>query len=490
MESKIIRTELMPGTALCGGKYVIEKKIGAGGFGITYIAKHSILEKRYAIKEFFLSGYNVRNSENNHVSLQGIEENAFDKFRLSFINEARVLGSLNNDAIVKVIDIFNENGTSYMVMPFVTGFTLQKMVEKDGPMEYEMAVNYVVRICGALSYIHSKNILHRDVTPDNIIVTPEQKTVLIDFGSARRFINDKTQRHTTILKQGYAPLEQYSVVSKKGAYTDLYSLGGVFYYILTGVCPMDATERITKKMKEPRELNSKIPEQINAVIMKAMEMDSANRYQSASDFENDILSGNFPIKQKINKDTNIGVKTKKNGNILKYITLAIVIFIVLMAVLTHRNAIRVVGNEEQIQNIESLEKPVLPFDSLITENIDSVMQKLDKTSYKDPVALYELARLALMEKNNDTTERFWVEVLIAQGDVSKYIIDKNNNGEIYDYSPLCFAFVCAARAYSYIDSVEYTSQIKEELSDSLTYMLGMLTQLGVENKFIFNTKDE
>ena len=288
--AEVIQSELSSGTMLSGGKYVIEKKIGAGGFGITYLARHTILDRKYAIKEFFMSGYNVRNNATNHVSLQGLEVKDFDRVRQTFINEARTLAHLNNEAIVKVIDIFDENGTSYMVMPFVEGATLKSMVDKDGSMEYEMAVNYMVQICEALTYIHSKDILHRDVTPDNVIVTPEQKIVLIDFGSARKFIDNKTQRQTTIVKPGYAPLEQHSARSRKGAFTDIYSVGAVFYYLLTSERPMDATERVLEKMKEPIELNPNIPPQINAIIMKAMEMDGEMRYQSAKELIDDIFS--------------------------------------------------------------------------------------------------------------------------------------------------------------------------------------------------------
>lgn len=288
--AEVIQSELSSGTTLCGGKYVIEAKIGSGGFGITYLARHTVLDRKYAIKEFFMNGYNVRNNTTNHVSLQGIDFKDYDRIKQTFINEAHTLAHLANDAIVKVIDIFDENGTSYMVMPFVEGTTLKRMVEKDGPMEYEMAVNYMVQICEALTYIHSKDILHRDVTPDNVIVTPEQKIVLIDFGSARKFIDNKTQRQTTIVKPGYAPLEQHSARSRKGAFTDIYSVGAVFYYLLTGERPMDATERVLEKMKEPIELNPNIPSQINSIIMKAMEMDGEMRYQSAKELIDDIFS--------------------------------------------------------------------------------------------------------------------------------------------------------------------------------------------------------
>lgn len=312
--AEVIQSELSSGTMLSGGKYVIEKKIGAGGFGITYLARHTILDRKYAIKEFFMSGYNVRNNATNHVSLQGLEVKDFDRVRQTFINEARTLAHLNNEAIVKVIDIFDENGTSYMVMPFVEGTTLKSMVEKDGPMEYEMAVNYMVQICEALTYIHSKDILHRDVTPDNVIVTPEQKIVLIDFGSARKFIDNKTQRQTTIVKPGYAPLEQHSARSRKGAFTDIYSVGAVFYYLLTGEHPMDATERVLEKMKEPIELNPNIPPQINAIIMKAMEMDGEMRYQSAKELIDDIFSDE-PVSAE--KSTEGIIEKKENGNQLE-----------------------------------------------------------------------------------------------------------------------------------------------------------------------------
>ncbi len=312
--AEVIQSELSSGTMLSGGKYVIEKKIGAGGFGITYLARHTILDRKYAIKEFFMSGYNVRNHATNHVSLQGLEVKDFDRVRQTFINEARTLAHLNNEAIVKVIDIFDENGTSYMVMPFVEGATLKSMVDKDGPMEYEMAVNYMVQICEALTYIHSKDILHRDVTPDNVIVTPEQKIVLIDFGSARKFIDNKTQRQTTIVKPGYAPLEQHSARSRKGAFTDIYSVGAVFYYLLTGERPMDATERVLEKMKEPIELNPNIPPQINAIIMKAMEMDGEMRYQSAKELIDDIFSDEPVSSEKSPEEI---IEKKEKGNQLE-----------------------------------------------------------------------------------------------------------------------------------------------------------------------------
>lgn len=484
--NEIIHTELLAETSLCGGKYIIEKKIGAGGFGITYLARHATLERKYAIKEFFLSGYNVRNNETNRISLQGIEEKDFDKFRQRFIDEARTLATLNNDAVVKVIDIFDENGTSYMVMPFVEGITLQSMVEENGPMEYEMAVNYIVRICDALSYIHSKNILHRDVTPDNIIVTPEQKTVLIDFGSARKFVNNKTQRHTTILKQGYAPLEQYSATSRKGAYTDLYSLGGVFYFILTGVRPLDATERTMEKMKEPIELNPKIPEQINAVIMKAMEMDSSDRYQSAMELEEDILSGNTPKKKEkripsIKKEDGIPIRKesqKKNNSpkILAFALCIIAVGVLFFSLTIDKNSSEDLDYE--IVTEEKIESISIPLDSLIKVERDSLMQRLAMNP-NDPAALYAIAKQALTKKRTEKMNQFWDNILIPEGDVQKYIYGASVSAPRY-------AYVCAARAYNNLEGSDYTIEMQEELKDSLiTYMELLINQEGVNGKKVY-----
>lgn len=481
----IIRTELFAETTLCGGKYIIEKKIGAGGFGITYLARHATLERKYAIKEFFLSGYNVRNNETNRISLQGIEEKDFDKFRQRFIDEARTLAALNNDAVVKVIDIFDENGTSYMVMPFVEGITLQRMVEENGPMEYEMAVNYIVRICDALSYIHSKNILHRDVTPDNIIVTPEQKTVLIDFGSARKFVNNKTQRHTTILKQGYAPLEQYSATSRKGAYTDLYSLGGVFYFILTGVRPIDATERTMEKMKEPIELNPNIPEQINAVIMKAMEMDSSDRYQSALELEEDILSGNHPKlnAHPITANNTFSQPRRVPKKLLRTLSLVLCILalgILLFILIMKNNSSTIQNFDNNIVDAEIIESISISIDSLLNEKRDAIMQRLSADP-KDPAALYAIAQKALKYGCTDNSNMllFWDNVLIQEGDVEKYLYGNEISGTR-------FAFVCAARAYDNLDNSKYTLEIKHELKDSLIkYMDQLINEVGVDGKRIY-----
>lgn len=283
--------ELQPGTTLQDGKYIIERVLGAGGFGITYYARHTSLDQHYAIKEFFIDGRCVRNTMHHTVNLQGIGPELFEKYRKKFTEEAQTLAKLDHPNIVRVIDVFEENETSYIVMPFIEGKTLESLVEKNGLLDYGLTVNYIGQIANAVGYIHKRNILHRDIKPDNIMITADNHAILIDFGSAREFIQDKTQHQTSILTKGYAPIEQYSSNSRKGAYTDIYSLGAVLYYVLTGTKPMDATERLYDTMPEPKQINSQITNTANKTIIKAMQIKPEDRYQSVAEFMMDLVGG-------------------------------------------------------------------------------------------------------------------------------------------------------------------------------------------------------
>jgi len=280
--------ELQPGTTLCNGKYAIEKKIGEGGFGITYKAVQSSLGRTVCIKEYFPAGKCVRNTQAKTIHLQGINEATFEKYRQAFVKEAKTLASLKHPNIVEVIDVFDENNTSYMVMTFIEGQSLQNIVANQGELSYPEAVNYIAQVTDAVGYLHEKHILHRDIKPDNVMITADYKAILIDFGSAREFKHDKTQAHTSMLTHGYAPTEQYTTNSRKGAYTDIYAIGATFYFALTGKAPLEAAARMTEKMPEPKELSPKIPDEANRTILKAMQIKAENRHQSVREFMDDL----------------------------------------------------------------------------------------------------------------------------------------------------------------------------------------------------------
>lgn len=346
--------ELQPGTALNAGKYIIEKKIGEGGFGITYKAVQTGLNRAVCIKEYFLAGRCVRNTQAMTVHLQGISDEKYEKYRQAFVKEAQTLATLRHPNIVEVIDIFDENNTSYMVMNFIEGRSLQDIVAKSGPLSYPDAVNYMAQITDAVRYIHEHNILHRDIKPENIMVTADYKAILIDFGSAREFEQDKTQMHTTMLTHGYAPPEQYTANSKKGSYTDIYALGATLYFILTGEVPLEAAARSIEEITEPKQLNPSIPEEGNCTIVKAMKLKKEERYQLVQDFMNDL------------KNVSAGTLRKGDGALhqqdskqrLRWILIAVFILIgMAMATYTYkivqRHSAEIGIEDKYVQQLES-----------------------------------------------------------------------------------------------------------------------------------------
>lgn len=305
-ENKILTyKELESGTTLCGGKYIIENKIGEGGFGITYLALQSGLNRRVCIKEYFLSGKCVRATHARTVLVQGESEGIFEKYRQSFVREAKMLAGLHHPNIVEVLDVFDENNTSYMVMNYIEGRSILDIVNSRGRLPYPEVVNYIAQISNAIGYIHDRHILHRDIKPDNIMITADYKAILIDFGSARDFEQDKTQVQTSILTPGYAPPEQYTAKSRKGSYTDIYAIGATMYFMLTGQPPLESASRLTEQMTSPKELVPEIPEEANRTILKAMQLKAENRHQTIQDFMDDLRN----VRPSVLVDETIGGKT-------------------------------------------------------------------------------------------------------------------------------------------------------------------------------------
>jgi serine/threonine protein kinase len=271
------------GTKLFGGKYSVGKVLGQGGFGITYMGADTVLSRPVAIKELFPEG-----CQRNGTTVQPtrITPSDFSSMKQKFLDEARLLASLNHPGIVKVYDFFEENNTAYMVMEYLRGKSLAKLVEeRGGALSEQEAVGYILKVCEALDVVHKAGYLHRDIKPENIIVCGDGRVVLIDFGAARAYMAGKTGRMTVILTPGFAPLEQYAEQAKRGAYTDIYALGATLYYLLTGQVPVSAADRFSGvELRGVREINGRVSRQVEEAVMKAMAMKVDERPQSVEEF--------------------------------------------------------------------------------------------------------------------------------------------------------------------------------------------------------------
>jgi len=270
---------------LQGGAFVVEELLGQGGFGITYKSRDTRLNRTVALKEFFPQAQGcLRRGTTVHPS-GGITVGEFHEERNKFLEEGQRLAQFQHPSIVKVYSLFEENNTAYMVMEYLNGKTLLKMVEGSGPLEEKLVVQIIEQVAGALGVVHEANVIHRDIKPENIIVATDNRAVLVDFGTAREFAAGKTRKMTTMLTPGYAPLEQYGQHARFGVFTDIYALGATTYHLLTGQVPIQATDRAAGvELAAPRRLKSSISRQVSDAVMWAMEMRIDNRPQKASEF--------------------------------------------------------------------------------------------------------------------------------------------------------------------------------------------------------------
>lgn len=235
---------LLPGTFLQGNRYRIVRFIASGGFGCTYEGVHILLDKRVAIKEFFVKDFCNRDETNGHVTLGTLSRKPLvDKLRQKFIREAKGLCEFNHPGIVNVFDIFEENGTAYFVMDYIDGASLKEIVDKNGAMPEDKALGYIRQVAEALRQVHAKHRLHLDIKPANIMIGKDKRAVLIDFGASKQYNGEDGQNNSTLLgySRGYASPEQRSnAVQYFHACTDLYALGATLYKLVTGKTPPDS----------------------------------------------------------------------------------------------------------------------------------------------------------------------------------------------------------------------------------------------------------
>jgi serine/threonine protein kinase len=225
-------------------EYRIEQVLGAGGFGITYRARDTNLDKDVAIKEY-LPGELAMRAPDGKVVAQATQHEAGYKWGLDrFLGEARTLGKFSHPNIVRVLRYFEANATAYVVMDYEHGDPLKTVLQLDPQPPEAKLKAWLGPLLDGLAAVHATGFLHRDIKPDNIFIRADGKPVLIDFGAARQALGGETKSLTSILTPGYAPLEQYSGEGKQGPWTDLYAMGGVLYRAVADKNPPDAVSRI------------------------------------------------------------------------------------------------------------------------------------------------------------------------------------------------------------------------------------------------------
>lgn len=282
---------LRVGTKL-NDRYVVGKKLGEGGFGITYTGYDIVKKTPVAIKEYFPAGIAGRDTSlgrNNDLQVyDGRNGKRYEEGLERFAREGKTQSQLKHlEHVVNVYDYFEENRTGYLIMEFVPGITVHERVEREGVFSPEEMMITIRPLLKDLAIIHSKDLLHRDISPENIMLRPDGVTKLIDFGAARTVMMGEEQMDksvTVLVRRQYTPKEQYLTKGNYGPWTDIYALCATVYYMLSGAEPMPALEREENDLLKPLiEVCPEVGKELSDVIEKGMAITIEDRFQSVEE---------------------------------------------------------------------------------------------------------------------------------------------------------------------------------------------------------------
>lgn len=428
MNEFIAMQQLKSGSLLQSGRYKIEKVLGQGGFGITYLATQELLNRKVAIKEFFYKEYCERDEATSHVTL-GTSSNRklVERFMEKFIKEARTISTLNHPQIIRIYDIFKENNTAYYVMEYIEGMSLAEIVKQQGALPEDIAVDYIKQVASALDFVHQHSINHLDVKPANIMVRKEDnQAILIDFGLSKQYDAQGGQTSTTPvgISHGYAPMEQYNVggVGTFSPQTDIYSLGATLYKLVTGDTPPQAIEIFNDGLPE---LLSFVSLSVVDVIKKSMQPKKAERYVNIKelvgalntkiDEETVIIQQTIDEKQPEPTSTNENKKSKSSHNII--IICIITLLVGLGILVIPKNNTETVSNDN-IKTIKEIYNKAMTY--YISEEYAKAIPLFEEAANMDDTdALNQLGYCYTfgvgVDKDEKKAAEFWKKAAI-QGD--------------------------------------------------------------------------
>ena len=284
----------LPMGTILAGKYLVGRVLGQGGFGITYVGWDIALERKVAIKEYYPSGQVSRNPGSRgltwYTSVQS--QQAKQNGTQIFLKETRKMSKVDDiPNVVRVRDLFQENETAYIVMDFVEGETLKARLEKTGPLPWKQAKGIFLPAIQAMEQVHQAGLVHRDISPDNLMLTPDGKVKILDLGAAKDLSINSGASSMQVAKGGFSPFEQYTQRGSSGPWTDVYAMAATVYYTLTGKLPPVATDRVVEDTISWEEPGLKaLSAQALEALQKAMVISAKNRMQSMEELEKGLYS--------------------------------------------------------------------------------------------------------------------------------------------------------------------------------------------------------
>ncbi len=336
-------------------EYKIERVLGQGGFGITYLARDVNLQKQIVIKEFFPKEYSSRDGSTYSVLPdKNRDEDKYGYFLKKFINEARILASIEHPNIVKVTRFFEENNTGYFLMDYIQGESLKHYINRKGSLDESEILSIIIPILEGLKEVHAKDFLHRDIAPDNIYITQNGMPMLIDFGAAKNVVAKESKSIAGVFKAGYSSPEQYILSAKHTKATDIYSVGAVIVAMIIGETPPESTQRQYDEI-DPLEIKleqyqNRYSSHFLNTVQKAVSLKAKDRFQRVVDFQKALLQ------ETSNPIDPISNLTPKSKQIVKLIIVSLIsVGILGVLFIQKENIISFIekNKREQINNLQN-----------------------------------------------------------------------------------------------------------------------------------------
>ena len=292
----------LPPETILAGKYMAGKVLGQGGFGITYIGWDIALERKVAIKEYYPSGQVSRSPGTRNLTWYSSEQSlhARQDGMQMFLKEARKMVKADGiPGVVRVLDLFQENGTAYIVMEFVEGETLKARLLRDGPMDWESAKKIFRPVISAMEQVHAFGLIHRDLSPDNLMLLPDGSAKILDLGAAKDLSLNSGASSMQVAKSGFSPLEQYIQRGGSGTWTDVYAMAATIYYTLTGTLIPGAVERLEKDtISWDFPALNRLPVQAREALKKALAVQAKDRTQTMEALEKGLFAEPVKVQPK------------------------------------------------------------------------------------------------------------------------------------------------------------------------------------------------